>query len=96
MLVTTFQHNIDRLHIQGHRWGNEALHGVLDLGTTSWPSPIGVAASYNKSLFFALGSAERSRSRLLEYDSTLGEGEPNFVQYDYRQPCELPAELKGS
>ena len=56
MLVTTFQHNIDRLHIQGHRWGNEALHGVLDLGTTSWPSPIGVAASYNKSLFFALGA----------------------------------------
>ena len=48
------------------------------------------------SLFFALGSAERSRSRLLEYDSTLGEGEPNFVQYDYRQPCELPAELKGA
>ena len=48
------------------------------------------------SLFFALKPAERERSRLFEFDATLGEGEANFVQYDYHQPQALPAELKGS
>ena len=48
------------------------------------------------SLFFALTPTERERSRLLEFDATLGEGEANFVQYDYHRPHALPAELKGS
>jgi len=48
------------------------------------------------SLFFALKPEERERSRLLEFDTTLGEGEANFVHYDFRQPDALPAELKGS
>ena len=48
------------------------------------------------SLFFALKPAEREHSRLLEYDTSLGEGEANFVRYDFHQPDALPAELKGS
>ena len=48
------------------------------------------------SLFFALSPTERENSRLLEFDTTLGEGEANFVQYDYHQPRALPAELKES
>lgn len=59
--------------------------GALDCAFVSTPS-----------LFFALKPAERERSRLLEFDSTLGEGEPNFVFYDFNQPAALPAELEGS
>ena len=52
-----------RLNWPGHRWGNEALHGVLGGGFTSWPSPIGVAASYNKSLFYDLGVLTSDEAR---------------------------------
>eukprot|EP00966_Prymnesium_polylepis_P005187 119563-Prymnesium_polylepis.2 len=48
------------------------------------------------SLFFALDPAERARSRVLDFDETLGVGEPGFVAYDFHRPTELPAELAGA
>eukprot|EP01049_Picozoa_sp_SAG25_P001842 SAG25_NODE_87_length_16363_cov_40.489179_16_plen_194_part_00 len=62
-LVSSFSHSVPRLNWPAHRWGNEALHGVLGAGFTSWPSPIGVAASFNRSLFRALGRLTSDEAR---------------------------------
>ena len=62
-LISSFSHSIPRLNWPAHRWGNEALHGVLGVGYTSWPSPIGIAASFNKSLFHALGKLTSDEAR---------------------------------
>ena len=48
------------------------------------------------SLFFSLESAERSRSRVLDYDASLGEGCAEFVHYDFNKPTALPANLHGA
>lgn len=55
-----------------------------------------VAFLSTPSLFFALGAAQRHNSRVFEYDRAFGEGEPNFVFYDFNEPTALPAELEGA
>src|SRR5690242_2510589 len=37
---------IPRLHIPGYDWWSEALHGVVADGTTEFPEPIGLAATF--------------------------------------------------
>lgn len=48
------------------------------------------------SLFFSLDKEERSRCRVLDYDSALGDGEPGFSFYDFNAATDLPAELHGA
>ena len=49
-------------------WWHEALHGVYWPGSgkaTSWPQVIGVAASFNRSLFAALGELTGTEGRAM-------------------------------
>ena len=66
---------IDALWIPPQNWWNEALHGLLHggatspngtahRGTTSFPSAISSAASFNRSLFFGIGSAVGTEARV--------------------------------
>ena len=55
-----------------------------------------VAFISTPSLFFSLSPVERARSRLLEYDAALGDGEAGFVAYDFHQPLALPDELHAA
>jgi len=53
-----------------------------------------VAYISTPSLFFALDADERTGSRVLDFDRSLGAGCNEFVFYDYHQPTTLPAELQ--
>ena len=37
---------IPRLHVTAYDWWSEALHGVTTTGTTEFPEPIGLAATF--------------------------------------------------
>ena len=74
-LVVNGAKGVDRLWLQPHNWWSEALHGVqtgcatADDGTrrcpTGYPSAISSAASFNKTLFSAIGSAIGAEARAL-------------------------------
>ena len=53
-----------------------------------------VAYISTPSLFFALDASERTCSRVLDFDRTLGTGCDEYVFYDYNHPLDLPAELQ--
>ena len=47
---------IPRLNIPAYDWWNEALHGVARAGlATSFPQPIGLAATFNVSYIYKMG-----------------------------------------
>lgn len=46
---------IERLHIPAYNWWNEALHGVARAGlATSFPQPIGLAATFDSSAIYKM------------------------------------------
>ncbi|MBK8519901.1 MAG: hypothetical protein IPL54_03100 [Chitinophagaceae bacterium] len=47
---------ITRLQIPAYNWWNEALHGVARAGlATSFPQPIGLAATFNDAAIYKMG-----------------------------------------
>jgi beta-glucosidase len=40
---------IPRLNIPQYDWWSEALHGVINQGTTEFPEPVGLAATFDPS-----------------------------------------------
>ena len=65
---------IERLGIPAYNWWNEALHGVARAGlATSFPQPIGIAATFNKDAVFAMGTIVSDEARA-KYDRFVAEG----------------------
>lgn len=55
---------IDRLKIPAYDWWNEALHGVARAGlATSFPQPIGLAATFNTDGIFTMGTMVSDEAR---------------------------------
>ncbi|MES2448870.1 MAG: glycoside hydrolase family 3 C-terminal domain-containing protein [Bacteroidota bacterium] len=55
---------IDRLKIPAYDWWNEALHGVARAGlATSFPQPIGLAATFNTESIFTMGTMVSDEAR---------------------------------
>ncbi|MFI5453103.1 glycoside hydrolase family 3 C-terminal domain-containing protein [Pedobacter sp. UC225_61] len=55
---------IDRLKMPAYNWWNEALHGVARAGlATSFPQPIGLAATFNERGIFNMGVAVSDEAR---------------------------------
>ncbi|MBQ6862856.1 MAG: glycoside hydrolase family 3 C-terminal domain-containing protein, partial [Clostridia bacterium] len=55
---------IERLNIPEYNWWNEALHGVARAGTaTMFPQAIGMAASFDEYLLFAVGDCIGTEGR---------------------------------
>ncbi len=55
---------IARLQIPAYDWWNEALHGVARAGlATSFPQPIGLAATFNTDGIFAMGTMVSDEAR---------------------------------
>src|SRR5512146_1287091 len=55
---------IDRLGIPAYNWWNECLHGVARAGrATVFPEPIGLAATFDDSLIFRIGTAISDEAR---------------------------------
>ena len=46
---------IPRLHVPAYDWWSEALHGVLLNGTTEYPEPIGLGASFDSASIYKMG-----------------------------------------
>ena len=61
-----------------------SAHTDLDIAFVSTPS-----------LFFALNATERSMSRVLDFDASLGKDCDEFIQYDFRHPLTLPEDMRG-
>jgi len=55
---------IERLKIPAYDWWNEALHGVARAGlATSFPQPIGLAATFNTESMFTMGTMVSDEAR---------------------------------
>jgi len=55
---------IERLQIPAYNWWNEALHGVARAGlATSFPQPIGLAATFNDQAIFKMGEIISDEAR---------------------------------
>lgn len=55
---------IDRLKVPAYNWWNEALHGVARAGlATSFPQPIGLAATFNEAEIFKMGTMISDEAR---------------------------------
>ena len=60
---------IPRLGVPAYGWWNEALHGVARAGlATSFPQAIGLAATWNDSLIFAMATAIGIEARAKHHD----------------------------
>lgn len=63
-----------RIQWPAYNWWSEALHGVARSGlATSFPQICGVAASYNRSLWRAIGEATSLEGRGKNNDRTNGQ-----------------------
>lgn len=72
-LLLMIDGGVPRLAIDPYIWWSEALHGAIApfqyhgvKPATCWPEPIGVASSFNASLFKALGSLTSTEGRGLQ------------------------------
>ena len=74
---------VPRLGIQGYEWWSEALHGVSNVGpgvkfggafpgATSFPQVITTAASFNESLWEAIGAVVSDEARAMYNEGTAG------------------------
>jgi beta-D-xylosidase 4 len=81
-LLNTDSKGVDRLGLAPTQWWSEGLHGVRcghsvtctppTSTTTVFPEPIGSAASFNDSLWFAVGDAIATEFRVF---SNIGKGD---------------------
>lgn len=71
---------IERLQIPAYNWWNEALHGVARAGlATSFPQPIGLAATFNTSLLYQMGEAVSDEARA-KHHKFAAEGKRDLYQ----------------
>lgn len=89
--------SVPRLNISSFHWWHEALHGVCYLptenSTTSFPSALGLASAFNRSLVHAVGAAIGTEGRALTdyfYMGTFWTPNVNIVR-SVLPPWTLPA-----
>jgi beta-glucosidase len=55
---------IPRLKIAGYDWWSESLHGVLTKGSTEFPEPVGLAATFDPAGIHAMGEVISTEGRI--------------------------------
>jgi beta-glucosidase len=55
---------IPRLNIPAYDWWSESLHGVAVNGTTEFPEPIGLAATFDPATIHEMGVAISTEGRI--------------------------------
>jgi beta-glucosidase len=55
---------IPRLNVPGYDWWSESLHGVAVNGTTEFPEPIGLAATFDPPAIHSMGEAISTEGRI--------------------------------
>jgi beta-glucosidase len=77
---------IPRLGVPAYDWWSEALHGVSANGTTEFPEPIGLAASFDAPEIHEMGTAIGTEGRI-RYVQDVRAGGPNvFYGLDFWAP----------
>jgi len=71
---------VPRLGIKGYNWWNEALHGVARNGSaTTFPQPIGMAASFDYDLLYEVFTAVSDEGRVKNRQA-VANGDPHIYQ----------------
>jgi beta-glucosidase len=71
---------IERLHIPAYNWWNEALHGVARAGlATSFPQPIGLAATFDSAAIYQMGVMVSDEARA-KYKQFIKEGKHGLYE----------------
>jgi len=55
---------VQRLNVPGYDWWSESLHGVAVNGTTEFPEPIGLAATFDPAAIHAMAEAISTEGRI--------------------------------
>jgi beta-glucosidase len=71
---------VERLHIPAYNWWNEALHGVARAGlATSFPQPIGLAATFDSSAIYKMAVMISDEARA-KYHQFIKEGKHGLYE----------------
>ena len=70
---------IPRLHVPAYDWWSEALHGVIADGTTEFPEPIGLAATFDTPRIHEMATAIGIEGRVVHKQS-LHDGNSGFFR----------------
>ena len=70
---------IPRLSIPAYDWWSEALHGVVADGTTEFPEPVGLAATFDASRIHEMATAIGTEGRIVHVNS-LHDGNSGFFR----------------
>ena len=70
---------IPRLNIPAYDWWSEALHGVVADGTTEFPEPIGLAATFDTPRIHEMATAIGIEGRIV-HDQSLHDGNSGFFR----------------
>eukprot|EP00743_Colponemidia_sp_Colp-15_P004373 GILK01004716.1.p1 GENE.GILK01004716.1~~GILK01004716.1.p1 ORF type:complete len:863 (+),score=137.81 GILK01004716.1:303-2591(+) len=65
MQMNTYAAPIPRLGIPSYDWWSESLHGVGSVVATSYPTPLGLAATFNPNLLHTVATAISTEARVL-------------------------------
>jgi len=68
---------IPRLKVPAYDWWSEALHGVVADGTTEFPEPIGLAATFDTPRIHEMATAIGIEGRIV-HDQSLQDGNSGF------------------
>src|SRR5208283_333263 len=80
---------IPRLGVPGYDWWNESLHGVANMvGTTEFPEPVGLAATFDPAGIHEMGVAISTEARVVHARSVAENGgnSPIFYGLDFWAP----------
>ena len=70
---------IPRLHVPAYDWWSEALHGVVADGTTEFPEPVGLAATFDTPRIHEMAVAIGTEGRIVHVES-LHDGNSGFFR----------------
>ncbi len=71
---------IPRLHVSSYDWWSEALHGVAVDGTTEYPEPIGLGATFDPEGIHHMGVAISTEGRIKYLQAMRAQGHSNIFQ----------------
>ncbi len=71
---------IPRLNIPSYDWWNEALHGVLTKGTTEFPQPVALAATFDTAAVHTMAEAISTEARIKYVQAVRRNGHSNIFE----------------
>jgi beta-glucosidase len=77
---------IPRLHVPAYDWWSEALHGVAVDGTTEFPEPVGLAATFDTPRIHEMATAISMEARIVHVQAVRKGTFPIFHGLDFWSP----------